>query len=241
MSENTENHLDNKGIYDKLIVDIHNNISTRLSDLMSKLLNSTQDKLFDMSNEADNNEDQTRYFELMNQIRTLKTTIADNFNENITEYLVPAKEFEEKQKKKPDDDYGELKLVAQDAMEGILLVKGIGERASAKYREQLSHLEARLEHLALQTPKVFKKDALLPTNFCQAFNDALADNFENTNKKLLFSLFDTEVTGKLEGLYDSINNRLIDADVLPQIKLGTGKQPASRPPKNPPLLKQKKT
>lgn len=235
MSTNTENHLDNKGIYDKLIVAIHNNISTRLSDLMSKLLNSMQDKLFDMSNEAVNNEDQTRYFELMNQIRALKTTIADNFNENITEYLVPAKEFEEKQKKKkPDDDYSELSLVAQDAMEGIVLVKGIGERAGAKYREQLSHLDARFEHLALQTSKIFKKDALLPTNFCQAFDDALAGNFENTNKKLLFSLFETEVTSKLEGLYDSINNRLIDADVLPQIKLGTGKQPASRPPKAPP-------
>lgn len=234
MSTNTENHLDNKEIYDKLIVDIHNNIRTRLSDLMSKLLNSTQDKLFDMSNEADNNEDQTRYFELMNQIRTLKTTLADDFNANITDYLVPAKEFEEKRKKVPDDDYSELRLVAQDAMEGILLVKGIGERAGGKYREQLSHLEARLEHLALQTPKIFKKDALFPTNFCQAFNDALADNFDNTNKKLLFSLFDTEVTSKLEGLYDSINNRLIDANVLPQIKLGKGKQPASRPPKAPP-------
>lgn len=233
MSKNTKNHLDNNGIYDKLIADIHNNVITRLFDLMSKLLNSTQDKLFDMSNEADNNEDQTRYFELMNQIRTLKTTIANSFNENIAEYLVPAVEFEEKRKKAPIDDDSELSLVAQDAMEGILLVKGIGERASAKYREQLSHLEARFEHLALQTPKIFRKDALLPTNFCQAFDDALADNFENTNKKLLFSLFDIEVTSKLESLYDSLNNRLIDADVLPQIKLGKGKQPDSRPPKTP--------
>jgi len=73
------------------------------------------------------------------------------------------------------------------------------------------------------------KDALLPTHFCQAFNEALADNFDNANKKLLFGMFEIEVTDKLNALYDSINNRLIDAGVLPQIKLHTQHKKPSRP------------
>jgi hypothetical protein len=216
--------------YDQLVVDIHNNLSTRLTDLMSKLLNTTQDKLFNMSDEADNNEDQRRFFELMNQIRELKPEIAVAFDENILDYLLPAKEFDAKEEKKQvDSDDDELSLIEQDAMEGIVLVKGIGERATSKYREQLSHLEARLEHLALQSDTVFKKDALVPTNFCQAFDDALADNFNNDNKKLLFSMFDTEIASKLDALYDSINNRMIDAEILPQIKLSAlGNKSASR-------------
>ena len=233
MGKNTENNKNsnNNNILDKLVVDINNNLSTRLSDLMSKLLNSSQDKLFNMSDEADNNKDQTRYFELMNQIRTLKTSIAEDFNANISEYLLPAIEFERKHAKTTNyDELDELSLIERDDMEGIVLVKGIGERAGAKYREQLSHLEARFEHLALKTPKTIKKDALHPTNFCQAFNDALADNFDNTNKKLLFGMFDAEVANKLDALYDSINNKLIDADILPQIKLHiAGKKSASRP------------
>ncbi len=235
MSENNKNNEEKINQYDKLVVDIRNNLVTRLDDLMSKLLNSTQDKLFDMSDEADSNEEQTRYFDLMNQIRTLKPTIAEAFTKNIKAYLVPARDYEAKKAKVDDDDEeDELSLIGQDEMEGIVLVKGIGERATSLYREQLSHLEARLEHLATKADTVFKDDALLPTNFCQAFDDALADDFSNINKKLLFSMFEFEVTNKLDALYDSINNRLIDAGILPQIKLhAMGKKP-SRPRPKPP-------
>jgi hypothetical protein len=236
MSEMAKNQEDKISQYDKLVVDISNNLTTRLADLMSKLLNSAQDRLFNMSDEADNNEDQRRYFELMNQIRTLKPVIASTFNKKIKEYLVPAKDFDAKQKRGKTSDEDELSLVDQDEMESMVLVKNIADRANSKYREQLSHLEARFEHLALKTTNIFKQNALLPTNFCQAFDDALADNFANIDKKLLFSMFDTEVACKLDALYDSINNRLIDAGILPQIKLHMEKQKSSRPRPKPPQM-----
>jgi len=229
MNENNKNKKDQINQYDKLVVDIRNNLITRLDDLMSKLLNSAQEKLFNLSDEADSNEEQTRYFDLMNQIRTLKSGIADSYTKNIKGYLVPAQQYEASHKKHEEDDNGELSLIGQDEMEGIVLVKGIGERATAKYREQLSHLEARLEHLATKTTTVFKNDAVAPTHFCQAFDDALANHFDNANKKLLFSMFDVEIANKLGTLYDSINNRLIDAGILPQIKLRTLGQQSSRP------------
>ncbi|MBT8133610.1 MAG: DUF1631 domain-containing protein [Gammaproteobacteria bacterium] len=233
MSENNKDNEDKLNQYDKLVVDIRNNLVTRLDDLMSKLLNSTQDKLFEMSDAADSNEEQTRYFDLMNEIRTLKPTIAESFSRNIKAYLVPAKNFEARNVKHDEED-DELSLIGQDEMEGIVLVKGIGERATSIYREQLSHLEARLEHLATKTETIFKEDALTPTNFCQAFDDALADDFSNINKKLLFSMFEYEVTNKLDELYDSINNRLIDAGILPQIKLhAMGQKPSPPRPKPP--------
>jgi len=232
MSEMENNQEDKINQYDKLVVDISNNLTTRLADLMSKLLNSAQDKLFNMSDEADNNEDQRRYFELMNQIRILKPVIASAFNRKIKEYLAPARDFDAKQKQKKASDEDELSLVAQDEMESMVLVKSIGERANSRYREQLSHLEARLEHLALKTINVFRKDALMPTNFCQAFDDALADEFDNENKKLLFRMFDAEVASKLDALYDSINNRLIDAEILPQIKISMPGQKSSSRPSN---------
>ncbi len=233
MSEIDKDNEDKINQCDKLVVDIRNNLVTRLDDLMSKLLNSTQDKLFEMSDAADSNEEQTRYFDLMNQIRTLKPVIAEAFSKNIKAYLVPARNYQDKKVKK-DEQEDELSLIGQDEMEGIVLVKGIGDRATSRYREQLSHLEARLAHLATKADTVFKEDALIPTNFCQAFDDALADDFSNINKKLLFSMFEYEVTDKLDALYDSINNRLIDAGILPQIKLHTmGQQPSPPRPKPP--------
>ena len=228
--KNTQNNGNKISPYDKLVVDIRNNLTTRLADLMSKLLNTAHDNLFDMYEAADNNEDKTRYFELMNQLRALKPTIASSFDNKIKELLIPAKEFKARQAKlKAEDEDDELSLVGQNEMEGMVLVKGIGERASSQYREQLQHLEARLEHLALKTATTFTKNALMPINFCQAYNDALGDDFDSANKKILFGMFESEITNKLNGLYDSINNRLIDAGILPQIKLHKQKQKPSRP------------
>lgn len=244
MSKHTKNQRNNSkrnnsknklSPYEKLVVDIRNNIITQQAELISIFLNSAQEELFKLSNDADSNEDQTRYFDLMNQIRTQKTTIADIFSKNIKNYLVPAATFDEIQKKKKSlDDDDELSLIGQDEMDGIVLVKNIGGRTAVKYSEQLSHLEARLEYLALKTDTIFKNNTLAPANFCQAFNDALANDFDNTNKKLLFAMFDIEVANKLDSLYDSINNRLIDAEILPQIKLHMDKQAASRPRPKPP-------
>ena len=234
MSDTNKNQVDNQEnslvSFDQLAIEINDGINTRLSELITNLLNSAQDKLFDMSKEADNNEDQTRYFELTNQLRTLKDTIAENFSSNIKVYLIPAKELEGNQKEQllPEDD--ELSLVDRDDMEGIVLVKGIGERAGAKYHEQLSQLEARLEELSRKTENIFKSDALVPTNICQAFDDALANNFNTENKKVLFGMFDTGIANNLDDLYDSINKRLIDADILPKIKLHVTKQQSSSAP-----------
>jgi len=221
------------GPFDKLVIDIRNNLTTRLEDLMSKLLNTAQDRLFDMSNEADNNEDSARYFELMNQVRQFKPDIAVDFNSNIKKYLVPAAQYDRLHASSHDaDEEDELSLVGQDEMEGMVLVKSISSKAAGKYREQLSHLEARLEHLATKTDNVFRKDALVPHNICQAFNDALPEEISHLDRKLLFGMFDEHVASKLDALYDSINNRLIDADILPQIKLGMGKS-FSRPKRAP--------
>ena len=53
MSENNNNQEDKINQYDKLVVDIRNNLVTRLDDLMSKLLNSAQEVLFNLSDDAD--------------------------------------------------------------------------------------------------------------------------------------------------------------------------------------------
>ena len=87
MSDPIKNQVDSQDnaalTYEQLVVEIIDNTNTRLSELTTKSLDITQDKLFDLSNEADSNVDQTRYFELTNQIRSLKSDIAVDFSINI--------------------------------------------------------------------------------------------------------------------------------------------------------------
>jgi uncharacterized membrane protein YgcG len=207
---------------DELITEIKNNIKTRLSDLISKLINDADNRLFDLADNASSNEEQNRYFELMRLLRDAKADISAEFNLQIAPLLRPYAVTEAEKKRRKESLSDELSLVDQTDMDDMVMVKSTSERVSGMYREQLSHLEARLEHLALKTPKIFAKDALKPVNLCQAFYDAIKQQFDQKNKKILFDMFYENVVSRLNSLYDSINNRLIDANILPQIKLQAG-------------------
>lgn len=224
--------------FESLIKDVKSNIKTRLGDLMSKLLNSAEDALFELAESAENNEAQNRAFELMRQLKQAKPVIAGDFIIKIAPYLRPYTVTEAEKQKASMEMEDELSLVDKSEVEDMVMVKNIGERAAGKYREQLSHLEARLEHLALKTDDIFAKDALKPINFCQAFDDSLGDDFDIESKKILFEMFNDEVASKLDSLYDSINNRLIDSGILPQIKLHANAANKKRRHSDPPPMQE---
>ena len=232
---NSETNNSQPGDLDGLIAEIRNNIQTRLGDLVSKLLDDADNRLFELADNASSNEEQNCYFELVRLLRDSKTGIATEFNQRIAPLLRPYAATEAEKQSRIEASEGELSLVDQAEMDDMVMVKSAGERAAGMYREQLSHLEARLEHLALKSPEVFAKDALRPVNFCEAFDEAIKEHFDQNNKKILFNLFYENVASRLSDLYDATNNRLIEAGILPQIKLHTiGATPKRRRPDSAP-------
>ncbi|MDH5710947.1 MAG: DUF1631 domain-containing protein [Gammaproteobacteria bacterium] len=213
-----------------LIAGIKNSVTTHLKEAIAEMFIKVDETLFEMANSADNNEDQRRFFELMHDTRTLKDDISVDFIMNIAPYLRPFAITEAEKKKKNPENADELSLVAQSDMEDMLLVKNMGGSIAGRFREQLNHLEARLEDLALKTPDIFARNALHPINIFQAFDDALRDYFDLTNKKILFKFFNDLVALNLGKTYDTINNLLIDAGILPQIKLQAKKSTSGRRP-----------
>lgn len=216
-----------KNNFGNLINEIRNSLDTHLQEMLSKMFLDADNKLFDLADNADSNEDQNRYFELMRVLRKHKQDISTNFLSNIKVLLKPFAETGATSKNLTTANEDELSLVGQDEMDGMVMIKSVGSNAAGKFREAISHLEVRLEHLALKTPDIFSKNALEPINFCQTFDDALGNRFDIANKKFLFQLFDDNIASRLGTIYDAINNLLIDAGVLPKIKLHA-KQSASK-------------
>ncbi|MCK5002786.1 MAG: DUF1631 family protein [Gammaproteobacteria bacterium] len=219
--------------YGNLITEVKNNLTTHLKESIAEMFIKIDENLFEMAETADSNKDQNRYFELMRDTRALKDSIASSFINAITPYLRPFAETVAEKKKTKKNNEGELSLIGQDEMEDMVLIKSMGDSVAGRFREPLSHLEARLEHLALQTPDIFYKNALHPSNIFQAFDDALGSNFDLVNKKILFKFFNDHVALQLGKTYDAINNILIDADILPQIKLHANKSTTGNFPKRP--------
>ena len=216
--------------YGNLISEVKSNFFTHLKESIAEMFIKLDESLFELAESADSNKDQTRYFELMRDTRALKNNITSDFFDAIALYLRPFAETEAEKNKIKKSNEDELSLVGQDEMDELVLIKSMSGSATGRYRETLSHLEARLEHLALRTPDIFYKDALHPVNIFQAFDDALGNYFDLTNKKNLFKFFNDYVALNLGKTYDAINNLLIDADILPQIKLHAQKSNSGRTP-----------
>ena len=196
---------------------------------MATMFIKLDEDLFEMAESASSNKDQTRYFELMRNVRALKNSISSGFIDAITLYLRPFAETAAEKKKDKTHHEGELSLVGRDELEDMVLIKGMSDRVAGRFRESMSHLEARLEHLALRTPDIFYQKALQPAHIFQAFDDALSNDFDLTNKKMLFNFFNEHVALKLGKIYDDINKLLIEEDILPQIKLHANKSPTWKP------------
>lgn len=222
--------------YGNLISEVKNNLTTHLKESIAEMFIEIDETLFEMSESADSNKDQNRYFELMRNTRALKDTISTNFIDAVSPYLCSFAETAAKKKKVKKSNEGELSLIGPAEMEDMVLIKSMSSSVAGQFREPLSHLEARLEHLALLTPDIFYKNALQPSNIFQAFDDALGNSFDLTNKKILFKFFTDHVALQLGRTYDAINNILIDADILPQIKLHASKSTTGNFPKQTPLV-----
>ncbi len=216
--------------YGNLISQIKNNVYSTLQASIAEMFIQADEALFEIAESADSNKDQNRYFELMRDTRALKDDISTDFIDIITASLRPfAETVAEKDTVKKRNE-SELSLVDQDEIENMVLVKSMSGNATARLREPLHCLEARLEHLALQTPDVFYQKALHPVNIFQAYDDALGENFDLANKKVLFNFFNDHVALKLGDLYNDLNQILIEADILPKVKLHTSKENSQHTP-----------
>ena len=208
--------------YNELVSELKNTLNFHLKDLFTSFFNNADTALFELANEASNNEEQKQYFDLLHSIRTDKANLSRGLSDALRSYLKPISAIApgDDSASIDDDDDEELSLVSQDTMDELVLVNTIAAKSHDNFNEDISKLEIRLDHLAEHTPMIFSKDALIPLHFCEAFQQSITIlDLATAEKLILYKLFDNEVAGNLNQLYATINNLLIDAGILPKIKL----------------------
>jgi len=90
--------------FKSLITVIKNSLETHLKEMLSKMFNDADEKLFELADSAISNEDQNRYFELMRNLREFKNDISTDFLINTKDLLKPFAEAEAKKKKEAESD-----------------------------------------------------------------------------------------------------------------------------------------
>ncbi|MES2820538.1 MAG: DUF1631 domain-containing protein [Pseudomonadota bacterium] len=206
--------------FGELVLACRKLVMNRLAEHLTGVFAQVDDTLFECADKAENNQVQTLFFDNMREIRrqrpqierTYHQRIAGNFSDFLDGTLKPtatAMPLEAEQ----------LALVQNDDYEESLHVINMVSRVKARCAQPLFALDQRLALLNNGQKLGEDSNPFGPQAIAQAFRLALTPcPFPLRIKAILYMLFDQHVMQGLDQVYDALNQRLIEADVLPNLK-----------------------
>ncbi len=194
----------------------------QLQGLLRDLFDKVDDAMFELADKANNNHEQNLYFDSMREVRLRRRAMETAFFRSIdirfAQLLDHNAYRDEIQTEVKEFSLDDLSLVKNDDLEEMVAIEGMVNKANEQFAEPIQHLTLRIDHLV--PIKVYQKNNPLGVDvICNAFNDAAKSLSIDVKAKLvLFKLFDNMVMTKLGGLFQSLNQLLIDANILPSLK-----------------------
>lgn len=194
----------------------------QLQGLLRDLFDKVDDAMFELADKANNNHEQNLYFDSMREVRLRRRTMEAEFFRSIdirfAQLLDHNAYRDEVQAGAKEFSLDDLSLVKNDDLEEMVAIEGMVNKANEQFAEPIQHLTLRIDHLV--PIKVYQKNNPLGVDvICNAFNDASKSLHIDVKAKLvLFKLFDNMVMTKLGGLFQSLNQLLIESNILPSLK-----------------------
>nr|WP_298135843.1 DUF1631 domain-containing protein [uncultured Pseudomonas sp.] len=192
----------------------------RLAENLAGVFAKVDDALFECAEKAENNRLQTLFFDSMREIRQQRPQIERSYHQQIAQNFSEFLEGKLKSAPAPSElDAEQLTLIQNEEYEESLQVTNMVSRVKARCAQALFALDQRLAVLNGGRKLGEDTNPLGPQAIAQAFRAALAPCPISLRIKLvLYALFDQQVMCDLDTLYSALNQRLIDAGVLPNLK-----------------------
>jgi hypothetical protein len=211
----------------------------QLQVLLRELFDRADDALFELADKAGNNHEQNLYFDSMREVRIRRRTMEAAFFRSIDIGFAQLLDHNAYREESPAEareiSLDDLSLVKNDELEEMVATEGMVNKANEQFAEAIQHLTLRIDHLV--PVKVYQKNNPLGVDvICKAFTEAAKTARIDVKAKLvLFKLFDNLVMAKLGGLFQSLNQLLIEANIMPSMKAGerTKKPVTTAAPSNP--------
>lgn len=201
-------------------------------------LNEYEQALFRMAEQSRSNEEQQRCFESLREIRRTRSDVAPQFLVYLEAAMATcaevraAPEFSKARSQKRES----LTLVNTNEFEESLVLLEAASRCEIKLSQKLFALGQRFGVL-VATPAFEPEELPIgPQHLCECLRLSI-DGFELPveHRHLLFKVFDRHVMHEIEGVYDGVNNYLIENRILPNLvmsalRLRRGEQPTATTP-----------
>lgn len=180
------------------------------------------DALFDLAEKSANNQAQNHYFEAMREVRKKKELMVRKFSENVQHVFKLFKQgkfnyFGSSNSKEKENDG--LSLVDEGELEQKLASSYLIEKANTYLHQHLFALEKRFALLAggseIKTKQIPVSPEVIVDSFVATFEHLSIDD---TMYIIMLKLFERSLIHNLVKPYQDINELLIKAGILPNLK-----------------------
>jgi Protein of unknown function (DUF1631) len=194
---------------------LSNHFASALLDALPPAFDRMDDALFDLANNARNNNEQNRYFEAMRELRLKRRGIEQKFSDELTARFNP-KHVERKDEKK-ELDSATLALVNDARLEEDLAISTMANKARANMESVLLPLNRRVSVIyGVNEDKL--NSPLSPTAISESFANASSQlDIELSERLLLLKQFDKLVMPKIQAILADINESLANSGILREL------------------------
>ncbi len=204
--------------YEELVEQLLSELETFFGSHMEDMFKLVGDYLFEASQSAHSIAEQNDMLEGMHALEEEKQNIQKGFVDGMSFFLQPVSELEQLPEKKQSTKPTALSLVEQNEMDVLVTIKTISSKAASDNAESIDHLRRRLKELGQYNDHIFHGEALEPGRICEAMHEALGNTRLSDEQSLVvYRFFDQALIRHLSKLYDSLNNLLIENNILPEI------------------------
>jgi hypothetical protein len=198
-------------------------LAETLPRLMQELFEHVDDELYQLADKSASDVLQTRYFDAMRELRKLREPIEQAFLsgqlghfDSFWLHPSPAQSDAGEATEAAGDQ--ELSLVEDEELEQNLAVSGMVSKAENRYHRELFALNMRFAQLVGVPDLNTRQNPVGPSALADGFRDAMRQWSGDLGVRLvIFKMFDRYVMAYAGGLYDELNDTLVDAGVLPKI------------------------
>lgn len=208
---------------------------TFLVNNLREMFKSADQVLLEFADKAQNNKIQTHFFEAMRELWLKQDNVVAIFQDGLEKNIFSFRELPERGSSTLDDA---LSLVDKDSFERNLALQTIASQSEKKHYSTLYELTQRLAVLNGSRAVPIEKIPAGPTMLANIFEKCVEVIFiEKEVRLVLYTLFDRFVISKAIKIYNDLNDSLIAAGVLPNLKPqfinhpGAGKTPRRETPK----------
>ena len=201
--------------------------ASRLAQALSKLMDKAVDELFELSEQTTHYEMRNLYMEAMSVAREQRGTIETGFKQAFIQGF-NQETRREKRSQQLSLNSSELSLVEPDDLEESLASINIANSIHGDCAEELFGIEKRMGMLLNDPDLLHSNNPLGPEVVGNAFMKSLKTLDCTVKVKLLLvNLFNRHMPRHAKGIYQEINQLLVDKGVLTKIRAGMKKQTAA--------------